>query len=89
MLIDQHSNRNSNIGSFSAFAEFQRQLASMTQQPPQFSGNNDLNFNAQLILEKQAKLLAQAQARAKADLNAAMAAKGRLVRMSYQSNIFE
>jgi len=75
--FDQHSNRNSNIGSFSAFAEFQRQLASMTQQPPQFSGNNDLNFNAQLILEKQAKLLAQAQARAKADLNAAMAAKGR------------
>lgn len=76
MLIDQHSNRASNIGNFSAFAEFQRQLASMSQQPAQFPGNNDLNFNTHLLLEKQAKLLAQAQARAKADL---ITSKGRLV----------
>ena len=48
----------------------------MSQQPAQFPGNNDLNFNTHLLLEKQAKLLAQAQARAKADL---IAAKGRLV----------
>jgi len=72
--FDQHSNRASNIGNFSAFAEFQRQLASMSQQPAQFPGNNDLNFNTHLLLEKQAKLLAQAQARAKADL---ITSKGR------------